>query len=101
VSSRIDYSFQADTSDSWSFRHSTVVDFVEVVAAHPVHAELRAASPKTATRDPISLDAVLVCCKHTRTKARALDLDTVIENASLLAKRLSVAGIKIRACHYS
>src|SRR5690606_26312361 len=35
----------------------------QVVAAYPVHAEMRVGSPKSRTKDPISIDVILVCKK--------------------------------------
>ncbi len=35
-----------------------------VVTSYPVHAEMRVASPKTNTKEPISLDMILVCKKQ-------------------------------------
>ena len=68
-----------------------------MVAAHPVHAELRAASPKTATNNPISLDAILVCCKRTQRKSRPVDPDIIIERTLLLAEKLTAGGMQLSA----
>lgn len=36
----------------------------DIVAAHPVKAEMSVASPKSLTKEPINLDAILVCKKE-------------------------------------
>ena len=90
------FSFHHSREEGWAAIYEAITAAgLEVVAAHPVHAELRASSPKTAAKDPISLDAILVCCKHTCSEALAVDADVVIQRTSLLARRLSVAGMKI------
>lgn len=90
------FSFHHSREEGWAaiYEAITVAGF-EVIAAHPVHGELRAASPKSAAKDPISLDAILVCRKHTRAKVRTHNLDTVIRKTLALARRLSAAGMSI------
>lgn len=90
------FTFHHSREEGWAAIYEAITTAgLEVVAAHPVHAELRAANPKSATKDPISLDAILVCSKHKRGKPRPLDLDAVIVKASLLSRTLSEAGMEI------
>lgn len=90
------FSFHHSREEGWAAIYEAVTGAgLHVVAAHPVHAELRGSSPKNATKNPISLDAILVCCKSTQTKARALDLDDIVQRTQHLAKKLSVAGMDI------
>jgi putative DNA methylase len=90
------FSFHHSREEGWAAIYEAITTAgLEVVAAHPVHAEMRGASPKTAAKDPISLDAILVCCKHTRAKAKSLDINEVIERTLSLARKLSVAGMEI------
>ncbi|MCG6553226.1 MAG: hypothetical protein L7F77_12955, partial [Candidatus Magnetominusculus sp. LBB02] len=64
-----------------------------VVAAYPVHAELRASSPKAATKDPISLDAILVCRK--KPHAVLWLIDDVVRKTDELACKFVGAGMGI------
>jgi putative DNA methylase len=58
------FSFHHSRSEGWGAIYEALSSAgLAVVASHPLHAELRAASPKSAARDPISLDAILVCRK--------------------------------------
>lgn len=60
------FSFHHSRSEGWgAIREALTQAGLTVVASHPLHAELRAASPKSAARNPISLDAILVCRKVT------------------------------------
>lgn len=58
------FSFHHSRSEGWTAIYDALSSAgLTVVASHPLHAELRAASPKSAAKDPISLDAILVCRK--------------------------------------
>jgi len=59
------FTFHHSRPEGWA----AIYDAIEtaglaVVAAHPVHGELRGSSPKAAAKEPISLDAILVCKKR-------------------------------------
>jgi len=58
------FSFHHSRPEGWAAIYQAVFNAgFAIVAAHPVHAELRAASPKSQTSEPISVDAILVCKK--------------------------------------
>jgi len=71
-----------------------------VVAAHPVHAELRASSPKAAAKDPISLDAILVCRKRSTGTKPIYTQQAVIDRTDFLAEKLRAAELTISAGDY-
>lgn len=58
------FSFHHSQPDGWAAIYQAInkAGFV-TVAVHPVHAEARGASPKSSTKEPISLDILLVCRK--------------------------------------
>jgi putative DNA methylase len=92
------FSFHHSRAEGWAAIYEAInTAGLAVVAAHPVHAELRAASPKTAAKDPISLDAILVC----RKKKIALDHPPVAHDINtavdVLCSRLEKAGLTISA----
>jgi putative DNA methylase len=90
------FSFHHSREEGWAAIYEAITAAgLEVVAAHPLHAELRAASPKSATKDPISLDAILVCRKHSRPRTRTHDVQTVIRKTLAIARRLSMGGMTI------
>ena len=90
------FSFHHSRAEGWAAIYESIDRAgLCVVAAHPVHAELRAASPKTAAKAPISLDAILVCKKRIdATKARDVDWP-IVENTQTLASRLEAAGMYV------
>ena len=90
------FSFHHSREEGWAAIYEAITTAgLTLVAAHPVHAELRAASPKASTKDPISLDAILVCCKDTRAAARACSVDAIIQETLSLVTKLSGAGIAL------
>lgn len=91
------FSFHHSRPEGWAaiYEAITTAGFA-VVAAHPVHAELRAASPKTAAKNPISLDTILVCRKQTGSQL-PIDIQDTREIAAVFASRLISGGIKLSA----
>ncbi|PSS73187.1 hypothetical protein AYI74_04230 [Shewanella algae] len=59
------FSYHHSTIEGWMAIFNSVTDAgFDIVAAHPVKAEMSVASPKSAAKEPINLDAILVCKKE-------------------------------------
>jgi putative DNA methylase len=86
------FSFHHSRPDGWAaIYHAIEAAGMMVVAAHPVHAELRASSVKTAATSPISLDAILVCKKRSQERHRIeLDAEAVCRSLEGAGMRLSI-----------
>ncbi|WP_175676505.1 DNA methyltransferase [Burkholderia ambifaria] len=92
------FSFHHSRAEGWAAIYEAINKAgLAVVAAHPVHAEMRAASPKTAAKDPISLDAILVCRKKAFALHRSPAIQDVRQAVDELASRLEDAGLQISA----
>lgn len=90
------FSFHHSKEDGWAGIYEAITRAgFKVVAAHPVHAELRGASPKTSTKDPISLDAILVCKKHKECTKEEFTFNDIISKTEVLVQRLLDGGIKV------
>jgi putative DNA methylase len=90
------FSFHHSRPEGWAAIHEAIAEAgFDVVAAHPVHAELRAASPKTAAKNPISLDAILVCKKSSQREVSQPDESFVIRQSTALANKLQSAGMTL------
>lgn len=90
------FSFHHSRAEGWAAIYEAITNAgLAVVAAHPVHAELRAASPKTAAKTPISLDAILVCKKRGSACAPQFDQREIIDRSAALASKLQAAGMSI------
>jgi len=90
------FSFHHSRAEGWAAIYEAITSAgLSVVAAHPAHAELRAASPKNAAKNPISLDAILVCKKRPLANASAFDQRTIVNRSVTLASTLQAAGMSI------
>ncbi len=90
------FSFHHSREEGWAAIYEAITEAgLKVVAAHPVHAELRGSSPKNAAKSPISLDAILVCRKRGAVEARVPGDTEIVETTSELAKTLSLGGMNI------
>lgn len=96
------FSFHHSRPEGWAAIYCALADAgMSVVAAHPVHAELRAASPKSAAKDPISLDAILVCRKRATIKPKPYSLDEIIIQTHAFSQKLRAGGLHLsRADHF-
>lgn len=58
------FSFHHSKPTAWMAIYKSIVNAgFSLMAAHPVKAEMSVGSPKSATRNPINIDAILVCKK--------------------------------------
>lgn len=90
------FSFHHSRADGWAAIYEAISKAgLAAVAVHPVHAELRAASPKTAAKDPISLDAILVCRKKAFALHQSLSVLEVRQAVDALSLELETAGLQI------
>lgn len=90
------FSFHHSRPEGWAAIHEAVqTSGFKVVAAHPVYAELRAASPKAAAKEPISLDAILVCRKSEEVQETYGDIIAAGEKAGKLEKMIESGGINL------
>lgn len=90
------FSFHHSRAEGWAAIYEAIIGAgLSVVAAHPVHAELRAASPKSATKDPISIDAILVCKKRITTSIPIFDQQEIVDRSMSLSGALLGAGMSI------
>jgi len=59
------FTFHHSRPDGWAAIYKAIKESgFAFVAFYPVHGEFRVSSSKSATKDPISLDAILVCRKY-------------------------------------
>jgi len=89
------FSFHHSKPEGWAAIYEALSHAgLAVVAVHPVHAELRGASPKSLAKDPISLDAILVCRKKTLPVLHKKN-ENVITQVNAMAFELEEAGMRI------
>ena len=90
------FSFHHSRPEAWAAIHEAVKRAgLVVVASHPVHAELRVSSPKTATKDPISLDAILVCRTQDSSTELVTDPQSSAQKAETLAGTFEASSVAV------
>ena len=95
------FSFHHSRPEGWAAIYEAVTSAgLSFVAAHPVHSELRASSPKSAAKDPISLDAILVCKKRRLEVKRDYSDHRVLQKTATLVKNLRDAALQISTADY-
>jgi putative DNA methylase len=90
------FSFHHSRSEGWAAIYEAVINSgFKIVAAHPVYAEMKVASPKNGATEPISIDAILVCRKSQQNLSSDIDLIEARNKAEKLVKMIESAKIKL------
>lgn len=90
------FSFHHSRPDGWVAIYEAIqASGFKVVAAHPVYAEMSVASPKTSVKEPINLDAILVCRKNEEPSKSYVDIFSGIHTVETLESILKSAGITL------
>ena len=90
------FSFHHSRPEGWAAIHEAIESAgLVTVASHPVHAELRVSSPKSAAREPISLDAILVCRSRASPVAPAAPAHPPMQRADALASRFDASNVPV------
>ncbi|MDT3680812.1 MAG: DNA methyltransferase [Burkholderiaceae bacterium] len=90
------FSFHHSRAEGWAAIYEAIETAgLAVVAAHPVHAELKTASPKSAAKDPISLDAILVCKKRGLVTSGAFAPQPILARVESLANLLEGSALAV------
>lgn len=90
------FSFHHSRPEGWAAIYEAIEGAgLVVVASHPVHAELRVSSPKSATKDPISLDAILVCRNRDSSAAAAVQARSPVQRAEALAVEFEASNVSV------
>jgi putative DNA methylase len=90
------FSFHHSRPEGWAAIFQAVQSSgLRIVASHPVYGELSVSSPKSSTKDPITLDAILVCKKVGNQEEPSVDVKRAEIKAKELITKLKSAGIKL------
>lgn len=100
------FSYHHSTVDGWLAIYKAIINAnFDIVAAHPVKAEMDVSSPKSATKNPINLDSILVCKKQEKLTITSDIIDDILSSYSSyiarfdsLERRLSEADKFVIAC---
>ncbi|MGF1522281.1 MAG: DNA methyltransferase [Leptolyngbyaceae cyanobacterium] len=90
------FSFHHSRPEGWAAIFQAVQSSgLRIVASHPVYGELSISSPKSSTKDPITLDAILVCKKVRNKEEPSVDVKRAEIKAKEISSKLKSAGIKL------
>ena len=93
------FSFHHSRPDGWAAIYDAITKAgLMIVTTYPVHAELRAASPKSGTKEPINLDVILVCRKKVTQPSPTtpnLNVSTIFDGAKRVWHMLEKVGMQI------
>jgi putative DNA methylase len=60
----LSFSFHHSRADGWLSIYEAITKAgFQLITAHPIYGEMKGANPKSSTKEPITLDAILVCKK--------------------------------------
>ncbi len=96
---------------SFSFHHSRIEGWLSIynaistagfniVAVYPIYGEMMGANPKSSTKEPISLDAILICKKNKKVRSNKNIVSTIMEKTREISKELTSSGIKLSQSDY-
>ncbi len=93
------FTYHHSRPDGWMSLAEAIYDSgFSVVQAHPVKSELSVAAPKSQTKEPVLIDAILVCRKRERDKRAILSPDAAAKTAASVTtkqlRRFAEAGYK-------
>ncbi|MEM9458629.1 MAG: helix-turn-helix domain-containing protein [Myxococcota bacterium] len=91
------FSYHHSRDDGWrSLAHALCIADFAVVASHPVKAEMSVATPKSAAKEPIDVDSILVCRKRHADQRVRMGLQQALgqtqRHAAALVRRFSARG---------
>lgn len=90
------FSFHHSKPEGWAAIYEAVaMAGFTVVAAYPVYAELSVSSPKSAAKEPISLDSILVCKKQDREALSRINLTLIADKATVQIDHLRALKMKL------
>jgi putative DNA methylase len=91
------FTYQHSRADGWlALADAIVKSNFSVLNCHPVKSDMAVATPKSQAKQPIQIDAILVCCKRsadTRPRQEADEaLAAAIRKARAKARRMRLSG---------
>ena len=93
----LSFSFHHSRAEGWLSIYEAITNAgFRIVATHPIYGEMKVASPKWSTKEPITLDAILVCKKSKGVYEKAENLaETIRTKAEKICRELSSNGFTL------
>jgi putative DNA methylase len=93
----LSFSFHHSRAEGWLSIYEAITNAgFQITAAYPIHSEMSVASPKSATKEPINLDAILVCKKSAGIGAEVIDIRGAIKaKTDAICKELKAVAFSL------
>ncbi|HEX8174056.1 MAG TPA: DNA methyltransferase [Pyrinomonadaceae bacterium] len=93
----LSFSFHHSRAEGWLSIYQAITNAgFQIVAAHPIYGEMKGASPKSSTKEPITLDAILVCKKSTGIYKHVENVvETVRKKTEIISRELGSSGFTL------
>lgn len=90
------FSFHHSRAEGWLAIFDAIrLGNFTLVASHPVKAEMSVSSPKSGTKEPINLDAILVCKKVVYEEPLEISISDILEKTTLFTSRMDKVGRRL------
>lgn len=93
----LSFSFHHSRSEGWLSIYEAITKAgFQVVAAHPIYSEMKGANPKSSTKEPITLDAILVCKKSAGFNKSAAEItESIKATTEVMCGELQASGFSL------
>lgn len=93
----LSFSFHHSRAEGWLSIYEAITKAgFYIVAAHPIYSEMKGTNPKSSTKEPITLDAILVCKKFWGDREMTFDAPEAIKSKSEeICRNLTTAGFSL------
>ena len=97
----LSFTFHHSKPEGWSAISSALINSGFVLSCvFPIHGELRASTAKSSTKEPISLDAILICKKYS-SHNEPPDVEKIIYETFKCSSQLIEAGMTLSKTDYT
>ncbi len=93
----LSFSFHHSRAEGWLSIYEAITKAgFQIVAAHPIYSEMKGANPKSSTKEPITLDAILVCKKSVGIYEQAVDIAEAVKiKTEGICRELKASGLSL------
>ncbi|MCA1565729.1 MAG: DUF1156 domain-containing protein [Acidobacteria bacterium] len=93
----LSFSFHHSRNEGWLAIYEAITKAgFQIAATHPIYGEMKGANPKSATKEPITLDAILVCKKSVGIYDHAENIIEAIKaKTDIIIKELKSSGFTL------
>jgi putative DNA methylase len=93
----LSFSFHHSRAEGWLSIYEAITDAgFQVIATHPIYGEMKGANPKSSTKEPITLDAILVCKKSAGVYEQTKNVIEVIDaETEMISRELKSSGFTL------